>query len=300
MKICFVYSNRAEESILLPFIEYFKKKMDISILNLKKSITEIEKDEKLADVYNLCLKKFKKNRFQYICILGDRREIPFVTLAAMFTNTSIIHIASGEHVESTSTYDQYLRPIISLKSSIQICFSKIAKNEIDKLFDGIDYLRSNSHVVGNPVFKNIKVNNLKQKFKEKYDLVLLHPQSLSAKETKKDISFVKKQLKNKKVIFISGNKDNNYKIIENFYNEYRSNKNNIFYENLPKIDYFGLVKYCDKFYTNSSSISEIKFLNKKCLISIGLRNKNRSESKLDANAPEKLLNILKKYQKKVL
>ena len=69
--------------------------------------------------------------------------------------------------------------------------------------------------------------------------------------------------------------------------------NYTFIESLPKKEYFGLVKYCDKFYTNSSSISEIEFINKKCLHKIGLRNKNRFKSNFDNQSPIKLYRLLK-------
>ena len=42
MKVCFVYSNRSEYSILLPYIEYFKK--ITKEINLKKKIKKIEQD----------------------------------------------------------------------------------------------------------------------------------------------------------------------------------------------------------------------------------------------------------------
>ena len=103
-----------------------------------------------------------------------------------------------------------------------------------------------------------------QKNKERYDLVLLHPQSLSKKKTLEDINKLKKQLSNKKTIFLYGNKDQNYQIIENYYKKLKAKKNSyIFYKTLPKEEYFGLVKYCDNFYTNTSSIYEIKHINKK-------------------------------------
>lgn len=294
MKVCFVYSNRSEYSLLLPFIDYFNKKIPIKEINLKKSIKKIELDKNLPHIYSFCYNNFKKNNYDYICVLGDRRELPFIALAALHLEKNLVHIAAGEYIEEIQTYDQYVRPIISILSKYQICFSVKAKNEVKKLFKGISYLKPNTFVFGNPVFSGIDLDSLKRSIKENYDLVLMHPNSLSKEQTKKDMLEIKSKMKNKKTIIINGNKDANYDIIQNFYSELKNKKNYVFFESLPKKKYFSLVKYCDKFYTNSSSMTEIKFLNKNCLNQIGNRNKNRSESLLDKKSPEYLFKLLKK------
>jgi UDP-N-acetylglucosamine 2-epimerase len=291
-KICFVYSNRAEHSILSSYIDHFKKKTSIVEINLFKKIKKIELDKNLANIYSFCLINFKKNNYDYVCVLGDRRELSFVALAALHSGTNLIHIAAGEYVQGIPTHDQYIRPIVSLLSKYQICFSTKAENEVKKLFRGISYLKSNTYVFGNPVFSGINTDTIKQQIHKNYDLVLLHPQSLSREQTKKDLLDIKKKLKNKKTIFIEGNKDENYDLIKIFYETLKNNKNYLFFSTMPKKKYFSLVKYCDNFYTNSSSISEIKFLNKTCLHQLGLRNKNRSESKFNSDSALLLFNLL--------
>jgi UDP-N-acetylglucosamine 2-epimerase len=292
IKICFIYSNRAEYSILLPYIEYFKKKSNITEINLSKKIQNIELDKNLSNIYSFCFKNFTKNNYDYVCVLGDRRELSFVAFAALHSGINLVHIAAGEYVQGIPTHDQYVRPIISLLSKYQICFSSKAKKEVKKLFQGISYLKSNTFIFGNPVFSGIEINSLKRIIDENYDLILIHPQSLSREQTKKDLVQINKKLKNKKTIFIEGNKDENYDLINTFFKKLKNNKNYSFFTSLPKKKYFSLVKYCDNFYTNSSSISEIKFLNKNCLQQIGLRNKNRSESIFNQDSPLLLFNLL--------
>ncbi len=291
MKVCFVYSNRSEYSILLPYIEYFKKTS--KEINLKKKIKKIEKDQNLSKIYDICYNDFIENNYDFVCVLGDRREISFVALAALHSNTKLVHLAAGEFAQGTPTYDQYIRPTISLLSKFQICFSQDAKKEVEKLFNGVSYLKSRAYVFGNPVFSKIDIKKIKRKIEHDYDLVLIHPQSLSREQTKKDLKILGKKIKNKKTIFINGNKDKNYDIIELFYRKLKNDKNYTFIDSLPKKEYFSLVKYCDKFYTNSSSFSEINFINKKCLEKIGLRNKKRFESKFDTKSPNKLYKLLK-------
>ena len=57
---------------------------------------------------------------------------------------------------------------------------------------------------------------IKRKIKENYDMVLIHPQSLSRKQTLNDINLVEKKLRDKRTIFILGNKDKNHDLIEKF------------------------------------------------------------------------------------
>lgn len=295
MKVCFVYSNRSEFSILLPFIEYFQEKIDTYKIDLSKKIKNINDDKNLGEIYNQCYEKFLIGKYDYICLLGDRRELPFIALAAFFLDIKIIHIGAGEFMKIIPTYDQIIRPTISILSYFQISLSKEAKSHVSRLFNGIQYLKPNTYNLGNPVFRGINLEKIIRPIKENYDLVLIHPQSLSRKETKNDLMKLRQYLKNKKTIFISGNKDRNFDLIESFYKEIKKKrKNYIFYNSLPKKKYFSFIKYCDKFYTNTSGISEIEFLNKDCLVKIGMRNKGRSKHELNDKAPELLLNLLRK------
>jgi len=294
LKVCFVYSNRSELSILSPFIKYFQKKVDTNVIDVSKLVNKIEDDSNLHKIYQKCYEEFKKKKFDYVIILGDRRELPFIAFAALFVRLKIVHIAAGEHIEGLPTYDQLIRPILSILSNYQICFSKKAKKDVKKLLSSITYLNPDVHFIGNPVFRDIDLERIERKINGNYDLVLLHPQSLSRENTKKDVEEIKKHLKKKKTVFISGNKDRNYDIIQNFYKKLKSNKKKyLFFDSLPKEEYFSLVKYCDNFFTNSSSISEVKLLNKKSLKMIGLRNRERVEIEFNNNAPEFLLKILK-------
>ena len=300
MKLCFVYSNRAEYAEIEPFYNVCKQENDVRLLDLSKKIKNIEQDKNLSKVYEKCYEFFKKEKFDFVIVLGDRRELPMASFAAFYQGIKIVHIAAGDQAESITIFDQYIRPLISLLSTIQICFSQKSKQNIEKVFSSIPYLDSNTYFTGNPVFKNSDLKKMKRPYKENYDVVLLHPQSLSSTETKKDVNSVKKLLKNKKTIFIKGNQDENSHIIENFYEEINDNPNYEFVVSLKKQKYFSLIKYCDKFFTNSSSIDEINFLNKKCLRIIGKRNLNRNHDEFNNNAPELLLKILKKNLKKRL
>jgi len=299
MKICFVYSNRSEFSILLPFIQYFEEKIETDKIDLSKTIKNIHDDRNLGKIYMQCYEKFTTKKYDYVCLLGDRRELPFIALAAFFSNIRIIHIGAGEFLKGIPTYDQIIRPVVSILSYFQISLSKEAKSHVSHLFKGIQYLKPKTYNLGNPIFRGINLKKLVRPIKENYDLVLIHPQSLRRKDTENDLMKLQHYLKNKRTVFINGNKDRNFDLIESFYKKMKKRKKYVFYDSLPKKEYFAFIKYCDNFYTNTSGISEIELLNKDCLVKIGLRNKGRSKHELNDKAPELLLNLLKKdYSKK--
>ncbi len=300
MKICFVYSNRAEYSEIEPFYKTCKENNQVKLVDLSKNIKNLKEDKNLSKVYQKCHNLFTKEEFDYVIVLGDRRELPMVVTSAFYQGIKLVHLAAGDQAESITIYDQYIRPVVSMMSTIQICFSKKSKNNIEKIFSSIPYLQSHAYVTGNPVFKNINLNDLKRPYEENYDVLLLHPQSLSSLETKKDVKKIKSMLKNKKTVFIKGNDDENTVIIDKFYEQIKNNKKYIFTKSLKKEKYFSLIKYCDRFLTNSSSIDEINFLNKKCLVVVGKRNLNRNHDEFNNKAPEMLLKILKKHHKKIL
>ena len=291
MKVCFIYSNRAEYSILFSFIDFFRKKSKVAIIDLQKRIKKIEYDKNLDKVYSICYNNFTRNSYDFLILLGDRRELPFIAIAAFYNDVKIVHLGAGENVDGMPTYDQIIRPIISL-------LSKKAKTNVETLFWDVPQLKSNAKLIGNPVLRDINIKKLSRIIEGPYNLVLLHPQSLSRSDTEKDLKTLKKFLKNKNAVFIEGNKDRNYDVIERFYKKIKSNSNYTFYKSLPKEKYFSLIKYCDKFYTNSSSVSEIEFLNKKAYVNIGKRNKNRTKMNLDVKAPEKLFQYLNSIKEK--
>jgi len=92
--------------------------------------------------------------------------------------------------------------MISILSKYQICFSTKAENEVKKLFRGISYLKSNTFLFGNPVFAGMDIDSIKKQIDENYDIVLLHPQSLSREQTKNDLINIKKKLKKSNLIRI--------------------------------------------------------------------------------------------------
>ncbi len=62
MKICFIYSNRAEYSELKPFIEYFQLNTITKVVDISKKIKKLGNDLNLFKIYEECYKKIFKKR----------------------------------------------------------------------------------------------------------------------------------------------------------------------------------------------------------------------------------------------
>ena len=128
---------------------------------------------------------------------------------------------------------------------------------------------------------------------EPYDLILVHPQSLSQKGTIKDMIKVKNTIiKGKKNIIIRGNEDKNSGILETLWEELGG-----CYNTVDKNRFLSFLKYCDRFITNSScSYYEAPlFLEEKQIVRIGSRNKGREivkYNKEDLNSTERMVEYI--------
>ena len=125
----------------------------------------------------------------------------------------------------------------------------------------------------NPTFSNISLHSLDRQIKESYDLILVHPQSLSRSGTVEDAKTVESLIiKNKKNVIVRGNKDKNSDILDDLWLKLGG-----CIETVEKSKFLSLIKYADRFITNSScSYYEAPLLLEESqIIRIGDRNNGR-------------------------
>jgi UDP-N-acetylglucosamine 2-epimerase len=272
MKILILYANRAEKSILDPVYHSICAHASVDYVNLSKEISNIHLDKNLSKVYDWTFSLLSNTKYDKLVVLGDRREITFACLAAFIKQVPLVQLASGDKSSSLATVDDYFRHIITIMSQKQLAFSIKSLLNTQSLFSSIGGV-SNVNVVANPTFSNIDLNSLTQQTKEPYDLILVHPQSLSRADTLKDAQEVRKLITpDKKNVIISGNKDKNYEILENLWDSLGGS-----IETVDKDTFLSYIKYCDRFITNSScSYYEAPLiLEEKKIVRIGNRNKGR-------------------------
>ena len=292
MKILIVYANRAEESILNPIYKELKNRCYTDYINLSNHIDDITLDSNLSKIYEWTYQHLSENEYDKVVVLGDRREIMFACLACFIKQIPLVQLASGDVSTSLATVDDYFRHLITIMTTQQISFSEKSLNTTEKLLESINVVPNVKQFV-NPTLSNIDISSLKREIEEPYDLILVHPQSLSQKGTIKDMIKVKNTIiKGKKNIIIRGNEDKNSGILETLWEELGG-----CYNTVDKNRFLSFLKYCDRFITNSScSYYEAPlFLEEKQIVRIGSRNKGREivkYNKEDLNSTERMVEYI--------
>ena len=295
--ILIYYANRAEKSILDPVkASLDRKRIDNLYVDLSDLVPEIENDKNLSRVYDAVFEQVSNiKNCKCAIVIGDRREIMFASLALFVKDIPVVQLASGDLSEKISLVDDYFRHLITVLSSVQVGFTEKSKEKSDNIMNILN-LVSNSIFLPNPTLSDISFK--KNKNNEKYDLILVHPQSLSLKGTKNDMTEVLSYFnRDKKTIIIKGNKDKHYEELYNLWDKLSDYKNVEVYENLNKDRFIRILANCDRFITNSScSFYEAPlFLEEEQIIHIGDRNKNRESAKYsieDIKSSDKIVEFI--------
>jgi GDP/UDP-N,N'-diacetylbacillosamine 2-epimerase (hydrolysing) len=316
MKLLFCTGSRSEWGYIRPILEICKKKKikyEICATNMHlldsfgNSVKEIEKDgfkvrEKIymsLDGYNnFTMTKsmfifgtslvdiLQRVKPDWVILAGDRGETLIAAITAAYTNIPIAHIQAGE---LSGNIDGQARHAIGKFAHIHFASNLDAYNRLKKL--GEEKFRIK--LVGAPQLDDLKkIQNFEnfEKIKKKYNLlklkkknyilVVYHPVTEEYKKTKKNVSILCDSLKRQETIkvWVLPNNDAGSSIVKN---EIFNNKdpNNIFFDNLPRSEYLGLLKNCQLLIGNSSSgiIESSSF--KVPVINLGRRQNNRYRPK---------------------
>ena len=266
-KILFFSGNRAEYSLIKPFILEFNKigsksKLIVSGSHLNKNlgntIQEINKDKiniykkiKIKENTNSLnnITKFntklqieinkilKKNRFDYVFLSSDRFETLAVAIVSYINKIPIIHYEGGDITQGGSL-DDNIRHAITKLSHIHLVSNENSKQNIIKLGE-------NPKLIFNTGYSPLVNFNKKSLFskKELFDffkikknqkilLITMHPIAFDKKKTKKEIKNLIHALNlflndKYKIIFTYPNFDPNYKIIISEILKFEKKSNNI-------------------------------------------------------------------------
>ncbi len=336
-KLCVITGSRAEYDLLKPIIKKinseksfilsvivtgshllkkfgftYKKIIDDKI-QIKKKINILPEND---DEHAICLaisngiKKFslllKKNKYDFIIVLGDRYEILSFVIAASFFNIPIIHFSGGE--VTSGSIDDRIRHAITKFSKFHFVSNERYKKRVTQLGEDPKKIFN----VGSTGPENIKKEKLlnkselesqiKFKFRHQNFLVTYHPVSYEKDYGLKNFMTILKVLskfKNTGIIFTMPNSDikNNYffSAIKDFA---KKNKNSKYFISLGRKKYYSCIKYSDVVIGNSSSgIIEVPSL-KKPTINLGRRQNGRIFARSVLNCEKitkkKLNNLIKK------
>lgn len=246
---------------------------------ISKLINKMKKADLYTDNYT---------KANYVLAVGDRVETYDFILQCYKENKKIIHLFAGE-VGNWTTHDGVYRHSMTLMSMMQLCTNDEAKERVVELCESVNK-KSNAYTIGNVMLDNMETDETLIP-ELPYDLVLYNPPTQLPKEgIKKEIHSIQAIL-SKHYIWITPNGDKNSDLVEPFTNT----------DSVPRPQFLGLLKNCNRFITNSScQYYEAPFIiSKDKIISIGVRNKDRSSKYSNMsirNASDNIIKIFKELK----
>jgi hypothetical protein len=263
---------RSDEGLSAPVIKRLQDWFDVCAYPLL--------PQKFKESYSLVETVINSWYPDLILITGDRVEMCAAAAAAFHNKVKIAHFYAGIINDPVTTYDDVDRHCCTLWSDIQFCEDRCSAIRTNMLKQACD-LTSNVHVVGISHLDDLEVDESKDPLC-KYDLLLINNEPLSS--TNHD--FMRSD--GRPLIQIGHNPDGNVQTI-----------GDIYYGNLPRPQFLGLLKNCQRFITNSSAaIYEAPhFLKPEQIVMVGDRNKNRPKGPFKTGASDRIVEILKEYLK---
>ena len=234
---------------------------------------------------------FENYRPDAVIVIADRFENLSVAIAASYLNIPLIHLQGGE---VTGSIDEKVRHAITKLSDIHFVATKRSKNFLIKMGENkksvfltgcpsIDIAyKAKSKLPRDFFIKNRGVGNTPV-YKEKYIVVVHHPETTKFTQTYKQIrqtidAIIK--IKNIKIVWLWPNIDAGSDTISKQLRVLRENKlmtNISFFKNFSPEEYIKLIYNCECLVGNSSSgIRESSFLSIP-VVNIGSRQKNREQ-----------------------
>lgn len=253
------------------FIASCNRASDFAISKLKKKLQE---EDMVVEDYKDAT---------HILVVGDRTETFDFVLRRFREHYPIIHLWAGESSD-WNTNDEVYRTAITLMSRVQLCTNQEAKERVTGICNSVNK-EHNAFVIGNVMLDNLEINETDIP-PYPYILILYNP-IMSKDDVLNDIQTIHKFIKNKqsKYIWIETNGDENSDLVNS----------HVTHKNIQRNKFLGLIKNCDYFLTNSScGFYEAPFIiNKKQIVWIGNRNKNRESKNANMEIKDATNNIIR-------
>jgi len=302
IRVAVPISGRADRGLSEPIIKRLSESSCFKVIIWETD--DIHKG-KLVDCLLLGNLHIKEDKPDIVLIVGDRIEMLGYAQAAFHNNIPIAHVYAGITGDA-GTFDMVNRHVISLWSTYQFCDTIDATTHVTRLKLGAGQ-KAKAWTVGCTHMDDARVDESMVP-DNTYILVAYNPLTVeNARELiKNDIDEITEHCFScydiDKIIWVGPNNDpnNEYvrKLIAEKVSRYNQKCNNhiTFYANdLDRAKFIGLVKNCKKFIGNSSCMyyEAPYFLQPSQIISIGIRNKNRTFV-TEYNASRLIVNILER------
>jgi UDP-N-acetylglucosamine 2-epimerase len=283
------YSCRSDTALTKPIIDRLQKEDWCNVLTF--SLVPAEFGNNFQYIRDQIQNGYKKEyKPDLIYITGDRVEMCAASMASFLNHIPICHYGGGI-TNTIATFDDILRHNITLMADIELCEDQRSTDRVSSICNVLK-LNKLISTVGNLYIEDIDKVDESLVPNMQYDLILYNKTTLNKDDFRLDIEL------SDQIILIGPNPDCETKdLIESKIEDSEI----IYYNNLPRSQFLGLLKNCSRYITNSSSAfyEAPYFLKPENIIKIGSRNSNRStdfnEMQKYPNTANRIIEILKTW-----
>lgn len=291
-KLAVFYSNRAEKGILMPVIKRMRESSTLDplvcdLFSIKPPVS------KLGSTYDHTYKLLEENPVDLALCGFDRLEMIFVALAAHHHNIPIAQVHAGDQ-SFKGSFDDVTRHSISLYAQVHFCNGYKSYMRTCGLMNAVGRSAKWTFEVGSTAFDDLEIDDSLCPEKP-YLLILYNPPTRRPDLMETELTEIKNMV-DKPAVWIGPNWDPGSSKIVSYAHEVAFSKGKAitYRDNVPRPQFLGLLKNCDRFLGNSSSLflEAPYFLPKERIIHIGVRNQGREFIEIRPGGSDRIVSIL--------
>lgn len=286
-RIVVAYSNRSEYGLLVPVIKRLKRHFEVVEFDMGDMGGEVFE---LGGLYEKAFTFIRESAPVCVITPFDRKEQIFVALAARMLNLRVAQIHAGD-ISREGCWDDQVRHMISLCCDYLFCNGEESAERARRL---VRLTGSSAKVyeVGSSAFDDIEVD-MSSCPDGKFDLIVYSPPTKRPDLIEKELDEIESLL-DKPAIWIGPSGDPGSDLVIGRVREIQKRHDVVFYQNLPRPKFLGLLKRCERPIGNSSSFFlELPYFGKRH-VHIGARNKGREVVKIRPGGSDRIAEILRK------
>ncbi len=293
--VLFPVGYRSDAVLTLPVRRRLRENDRVSIIEVK------IKPGSFLSAYAQINNAIQQNDFTFAIINADRIEMAGAAAACFNDGLPFAHMYAGI-LNNIGTLDDVNRHVMTLQSTVQFCESEAAAERVFNLRSAVRLPVDQIHAVGITHLDDVQLANACWP-DEPYDLVAYNPPAtnLNDEQQRRTIDRDLEQISRiagkggKKVIAILPAPDKGADFIRLRLMGMARGMDWITHEGMPRSQFLSVMKYCERFITNSSAeYYEAPALMTKSqkIIHIGTRNAGRDIGPFKTGASDRIVKIV--------
>jgi UDP-N-acetylglucosamine 2-epimerase (non-hydrolysing)/GDP/UDP-N,N'-diacetylbacillosamine 2-epimerase (hydrolysing) len=290
-RIAIFSSHPAERGLLLPLINRLEAHPAFEL-----EVFSLHPPADFSVNYDGAHNYLKRNPPDIVLIPCDRLEALAAAIAAFEMGIPIIHFHAGD--TGTVSKDEMHRHAISLMASVHLCNGPSAQNTVTNLLSAVERECDLVFDVGSTIVDDIEIDTSLCP-DDPYNLVLYNPPINDPELIKRDLDEIEKRLDPDIVtVWCAPNGDPGSDSITMRIKQ----ADVITYTGVPRTEFLGLMKNCEYYIGNSSSMvcEAPMWLEPDQIVHIGDRNRNRSCDPIRPGATDQIVKILEDIENATL